>query len=264
MALTDQLGKPAENDIQQGRYTLTRAHLCEAAVAAPTIPVNLDGVQSVSWGPVEWGATRSVFQQGGGDEALETRRDPKVSGQITFLRGAGFDELAELLGITWVNSGGYASLPYFNESDMPVCTFECIARAADNVTHLFSQVFPDAILLGYAWDNPMDDSEWALPFYSRREPFPLCGGAYMVYDQFTGDGSTTDFTLSQTPIDLVDASNRRYWDYDNFVYIKEKASGDSTGTLQRTGYSNVTTTLTAATAPAAGTVIQVLYAAATA
>ena len=65
--LTHQLGQPAETDLQTGRYTLIAAHPCEGSVATPTVSYIIEGVQSINWGPVDWGDTQRIFQKVGGD-----------------------------------------------------------------------------------------------------------------------------------------------------------------------------------------------------
>jgi hypothetical protein len=87
----------------------------------------------------------------------------------------------------------------------------------------------------------------------------ICAGTEAVYDVFTGDGSTVAFTTSGTALSLGTASTEKYLDYDKLAYVKEQATGASTGTLKKTGYSLASTTLTATTAPATGTKVQVLY-----
>ena len=88
----------------------------------------------------------------------------------------------------------------------------------------------------------------------------LMAGAELVYEQFDGDGSTTDFVLGNTPLNLATAASWDHLYFDDFVYIKTKASTASTGTIQTSGYSLTTATITATTAPASGTTLQVLYA----
>jgi hypothetical protein len=61
------------------------------------------------------------------------------------------------------------------------------------------------------------------------------------FDQFTGDGATTVFNLSQTPTSA----------YPPFVYLDT--------ILQNSGYTIVGTVLTFGTAPAADFSIQVSY-----
>lgn len=259
MAWNTQLPQPFENDLQEGRYTLCRFVRCEASVAAPIVPANILGVQEVQISPVSWGREDEIYQQGAGDESLTSRKDPSIEGQITFLSAEGFNQMAAFLGQTWTAAGD-AAIPFFQESDLPDVILEFVNRENDNVTHLANVVFPDAILMGFGWTNPLNEEPWTVNYKSRREPYVLANGTESIYDQFTGDGSTVAFTLSSTPVNLVTASGKRYWSYDDMAYVKEKASADSTGTLQKTGYSQAAGTLTASTAPAASTVVQVLYA----
>ena len=253
------LPQPSDNDIQEGRYTHVRFVRNEASVAAPVVWTSVSGVQEVNIDPVSWGSTNKYFQFGAGDESLEKKLDPETSMTISFLNGEGFNQLAAFLGQTWT-AAETTGLPYFQENDYPDIIVELVAKEANNSTHLYSHVFPDATIQGFGFQNVMDTTNWSLTFKTKREPFVLANGVEAVYDQFTGDGSTTDFTLSATPLAIVTATNQRYWDYDNFAFIKEKASTASIGTLQHSGYTNTTTTLTATTAPAASTIVQVLYA----
>lgn len=258
MAKTDQLGQPNANDIQQGKYSLVRIVRCSAGAAAPVVWTNIYGVQSLTLNPVEWGFTKEIFQQGGGDESLKLERQPMWSGQITFLKNRGLNELADFTGITWTTAGTVAHLHY-NNDDYPDVIMEVVARDEDNSTHLFSVVIPDMILDGFGFDNPLDDSEFVLPFHTRRPPMTICAGTEAVYDVFTGDGSTLAFTTSGTALALGTASTEKYLDYDKLAYVKEQDTSASTGTLKKTGYSLSGTTLTATTAPAASTKVQVLY-----
>ena len=259
MAWNTQLAQPAENDVKQGRYTLCRFVRCEASVAKPVVWANVSGIQNVSIDEVSWGQTTNIHQQGAGDESLELRRDPMTTGSIEFLGGEAPTQIAALLGLTWT-AAGTAAIPFFRESDYPAVTFELVVREDDNATHLYSVCYPDAIITGLDWPNPMEEGNVTIRFKTQREPFYLANKTEAVYDEFTGDGSTVAFTLSGTPVPLVTAANQRYWDYANFAYIKEKATGASTSTLMKSGYSDTGVTLTATTAPAASTVVQALYA----
>jgi len=262
MAINSQKGAPAANDVVQGKFSLVRIYRCEASVAAPVSAIEIEGVQSFSVDPANWGYTKKVHQFGGGDEAYQKRSDPTWSGSISFLNGEGYYQLADFLGLTWTTAGS-TIIPAYADNDDPDFILEVIAREDDNVTHVYSECVPDAILDDFGMNQVLEDSEWSINFHTRRFPFALCSGAELVYDQFSGDGSTTGFTLSSTPLTLNTATNYKYMNYDEMYYVKTKASTASTGTIQRSGWSNSTVTLTATTAPANGTTVQVLYAKAT-
>jgi len=259
MSVSDQLGAPDVNNVVEGRFTLHKYHLCNASVAAPVTPVNIEAVQDVSAEPYSWGVEKEIFQQGGGDESLTIKRQPRYNGVIRMQAGKVGDFIAALLGITW-SSAGEAALPLRMHS-YPIATLEAICRTADNETHLFSKVYQDIILKDFNFGSPMDDEIIEIPFMSKHDPFIIPQGTELVYDQFSGDGSTTDFTLSSTPLTATNVSDlaREDWELDDLVYVKVKGASDNEGTRQRSGVSVSDTTLSFTTAPASGATVQVLY-----
>jgi len=262
MAVTAQMGAPEAEKLVQGKFTLGRFYRCEAEAAAPVASTNITGLQAWEFGEPDVDFSAKIFQQGGGDEHTVIERGFRWSGTLSFLKGDSWDRLAEMRGVT-LGKTNNAILPLYKENDYPQFIFEGIVRQSDNNTHLGSVVIPDMILGHISWDHPLDDSLFVLPWASKRFPFLMTDGAELVYDVFTGDGSTTSFTLSSTPLTLSTATNWRLMDYDTLYYVKEKASTASTGTLQRTGYEVDGVTLTKTSAPEAGTLVQVLYAKAT-
>jgi len=263
MAVTSQKGAPALNDIALGKFALVRIIRTEASVAAPVTAIEIEGVQSFEVGAAEWGYTKRIHQFGGGSKYAEKKSDPKWSGSLTFLNAEAGNQIADMLGLTWTTAGSVI-LPSYENNDYPDFILEVIARDDDNTTHLYSMVVPDVVINDWAVSMSLEDTDFTLPFHTREFPFKLCSGAEIVYDEYTGTGSTTAFTLSSTPLTLATASTYRLMYYDELYYVKEKASTASTGTHFTSGYSNTTVTLTATSAPALGTVVQVLYAKSTA
>lgn len=264
MAVTDQLGTPSIAYEVDGKYTLARLHRLAATTAAPVTPVNIYGIQGVSADPPAPTIEREVFQQGGGDESLLIKRGFRYSGSLSIKSGAVGAFISNMLGKTWTTAGE-AALP-MRMPDIPLACLELVARREDNSTHLFSKVFQDVILRETNFGSPMEDEVIDIPFYSKHDPFILASGAEMVLDKFDGDGSTTDFTLSGTPLTLVETDDdyRDDWAVDTLVYVKIWASATATeGTRQMSGISETTGTLTITTAPTAAQTVEVLYAVAT-
>jgi hypothetical protein len=264
MAIGTQLGKPTESHVKEGRFTLHRYHLHEAAVAAPVVPVNILALQELSADGLTFDNEYEVHQQGGGDESRKFKRGPRYDGVIRMLGGNVGTFLAELLGKTWTIADEVGLPLRFH--DFPLCTIEAICRQENNSTHLYSKIFQEVILKEFNLPEAMDMEVAEIPFYSEHDPFLLAQGQEMVYDEFAGDGSTTDFTLSSTPIDIVDVTDeaREDWVLDDLVFCKTKLTADKTGTRQKSGISIAGTTLTYTTAPAASSTVQVLYAKTTA
>lgn len=256
-----QLGAPVASDVQMGRYTHFRIWRCEATATEGAIAsTDIYGIQNFSISPGEPKFTKEIFQQGGGDESLEIKRDYGWTGSISFLKKKGLDELAHFTGATWTTAGAVA-YPHYFDNDRPSVIMELVNRDEDNATHLFSTVVVDAILDSWGFENPMDDAEWVLPFHTKRVPITICANTKFVYDIHTGKTSATTYTLSATPLPLLTATDWRYFDYNQLYYVKEKLVSESTGTIKKSGYSNTGATLTAPAVPATG-VIQVGYVAA--
>lgn len=263
MAVNTQLGAPSASKLVQGKFTLARFFRCEASAAAPVSSSDLTGLQAWNISEPDIKFSAEIFHQGGGDEGTIIERGHTWPFTLSFLKGDAWDQLAALRGVTFGTSND-AILPLMKKNDYPEFILEAIVRDSDNETHLGSVIIPDLIIDNVSWDHPLDDSLFVVNCHTRRLPFLLTDGAELVYDVFTGDGSTVDFSLSSTPLNLTTATDWEYLDLDTIYYVKEKASTASTGTLKRSGYSESTGTLTASTAPAASTLVQVLYAKATA
>jgi len=257
MALTTQLGAPGVDTIQEGKNTLNRFALVEASVLAPVAVTDLYYIQSFD---VDDGAPASVevFQQGGGDNRTIQYSNWKWSGTITVLKGKMPTVLAQLLNITWA-TGNDAAIPFKMTSDFPSIHWEAVFRKKDNTTHLYTVIIQDMIIDHSAFSNPMDNADQNIPFHTYYPPVYIAQNCEMVYDEFTGDGSTTALTLSSTPLALLTAANHDDFFLNQMISVKEKASAASTGTRKMSGYTYSTGVLTATTAPAAATVVQALY-----
>lgn len=262
MAITDQLGAPAATSYKQGYYTLNRIWRCEAAVAAPVTPTNLNYIVQIEIGEPSYRVDVDVYQQGGGDDYTKVRKGPTWTGTITVLGGKIGDVLKDIFGLTW-STAGDAMVALNHDDDYPEIIWEAVCRDVDNSTHLFSLIIQDLVIDSKGLSSPMEYSDETIPFHTYHMPFLLCSGSELVYDQFAGDGSTTDFTASSTPLNLTTASNYDDLVLDDCVFIKTKTSTASTGTRQKSGVSAAGGVFTYSTAPAASSTVQLLYAKAT-
>jgi hypothetical protein len=262
MSLTGQLAAPTKDALQKGRFTLNRVYRCEASVAAPVSASNISYIQSVTLDPATFDETE-IFHQGGGDESTTDRINYRWTGSINVLKGKAPYVLSQLRGITW-DTGNDAAIPLRWDNDYPQVHWEAIVRKSDNTDHIFTLLIQDMVIDDPGFDNPLDYSDLTIPFHTKHMPLFVAEDAEVVYDEFSGDGSTTDFTLSSTPLNLATASSYEDLVLDNIVHCKVKASGESTGTRQTSGISVSGTTFTFTSAPAAGSTVQVLYVKATA
>lgn len=256
--LTNQLAAPSTANYVEGRYAYHTIWRCEGSVAAPTVPVEITELMQLNINKPEWDFTKRIFSQGSGDLSSQIKRGIKVTGSMVFSKGASITKLASMLGLT-MGSTFTNAIPGYIDKDEPHIIWEAAMRDRDNLTHLHSVVIPDMIIDDFGYDDPLENSDFTIEWHSYFPWFQLYTGREVVYDQFTGDGSTTAFTLSGTPVNLWTNSNYALLDYDTLVYVKEKASTATTGTFKKSGYTQATTTLTAGTAPTAGTVVQCLY-----
>jgi len=262
--VTDQLGHPDKNDFIDARYTLNRLWLHDGSVAAPATPINVYHVQEFSADAPAFDIEEEVFQQGGGDESVIEQRGYKYSLRFSIQEGEWGTLMAQILGITWSTVGEAALISRF--SQYPIFTLERICRRKDNETHVFTDVYQDLIIKPTSISGSMGSNNLReIEAFSKHDMFRLCSGAELEYSQWTGDGSTVDFTIPSTPLTLTDitAQAREDWELDTAVFVKVKGASDHTGTRQATGVSIATTTLSFTTAPANGTVVQALYAKAT-
>ncbi len=261
--LTTQNAAPSVDNYVEGRYALSHIWRPEATVAAPVVPAVVTEMMTLSINKPTWDKNEKIFAQGSGDLSARIKRGYNVSGQITFSNGSMVTQLAALFGLSMGTTNTNA-IPGYVDKDEPHVIWEACRRKRDNTTHLDTIVIPDMIIDDWGFEDPLENAPFTIEWHSYFPFFSLYTGRELVYDEYTGDGSTTAFTLSGTPVNLWTAANYDLLDYDTLVYVKEKATGKTTGTFQKTGYSQATTTLTAATAPVAATVVQVLYAKASA
>jgi len=258
MAVTDQLSAVASTAIQEGRYTLNRVWRSEATAATPVTPTNLSNIISFEVGEPSFNENE-YFMQGAGDDRLTLRRTYKWPITIAIYKGKTGTVLETLLGLTW-STAGTAGIPLKDNTTLPSVHWEAICRDADNSTHLHSIVVQDLILNLPGFPNPMDYTDNTISGYTYYPPILLCSGAEMVYDIHSGDGSTTDFAASSTPISLVTATNHDDFYIDEAVFVKEKSTTASAGTRQTSGWSYAGGNFTKTSAPTVSYEIQIFYA----
>ena len=261
MGVTDWLGKPDDDKELIGRYSLNRYHLDLAAAAEPIVPVNIEDIQNINGGAMSYDEIRRLHQ-GGGSDARVKQYGGMGDGTINMIAGAVDDFLAALLGQTYTAVGDVAVPLRF--PNYALFHLESFCRTEDG-SHILSIVYQECILKPVANTVNMEQNEIDIPFHYEYEPFYLLAGCEMVLDKWAGDGSTTVFTLSSTPLDMVDSTKEHNskWDLDNAVFVKVKLSTEDSGIRQRSGVTLATTTLTFTTAPAAGSEVSCFYAKAT-
>lgn len=261
MARTDQLGAPASTVYVDGENTLHRYWLHAASVATGIAPANVYGVQQVTPGAVTWKKTYEAFQQGGG-ERLNLKFLPEYTVDVQMFAANVPAFLAAITNTTFAQASGYYALPLVFE-DWPLITWEQIYRQSDNATVVGSMIFQDLKLKEFNFQSNNENNIITIPFYSNHAPLYVDDSAQPVFDKFSGDGSTTAFTLSQTPLPVTDVSEGvadcSDFVLDNLIFCKVKTSTQNYGVRQKSGISVTGTTLTFTTAPAASTEIEVFY-----
>ena len=265
MSVQSQLGALSPDALVSGRNTLHRAFIHGSGVSSNVTPVNLIAVKSVDSDKVSYERAERYYQQGGGDDPLMWNVGPSHGVRITVYAGQMPAFLASLMGVATFGTSGYAAQNLTFDSLARFDT-ESIFRKKDNYTHKFSVVHQDLIIQPFAMNSAMEDNDAVLEAMSFHDPVILAPGAEVVYSQFTGDGSTTSFTLPYTPLNLRDIAvgNADDWFLEKLIYVKLKATTDSQGTRQKSGASLTGSNLIFTTAPAAGTIVQTLGAKATA
>ena len=264
MAITDWLVAPTQAKVPEGVDALHRIWVLADATAAPITPYNVPGVQNITTSAFTPQTTKEVYQQGSGEDGyFEHKRRYRHDFTVQLLSGDVMAFIGRIKGLTHTASELFA-LPSLAHSE-PLIHWEIIVRSPSG-THLFSKVYRDLILKEWAFNSPMEDEIVDIPFYSKSSPFTLYTGSELVVDKFAGDGSTLAFTLSGTPLDLVNATDRELddWYWDEIVSINYKTSAEPFCTYAHSGWSNVATALTATVAPAASSVVTATYAKATA
>ena len=262
MSIYTNIGPPALTDEIYGQYSLHRAHLVSTTVAAPVVPININGIQNMSLGTPSFDE-RVLKQQGGGDTSVKRRRNFVFTGSFSFLEGRKPTVIAQLKGITW-GSANDRAISFKDSKGIPAVHWESVCRDVNNLTPLFSVVIPQMVIEPWGFDQPMDSSEGSLSFSSEFPPIYLYAYTEFIWDLFDGDGSTTAFTLSDTPTDLVDSATYDDFILDNIALVTVKGSSDETGIIQTTGVSYAGGDVTFDTAPAASSVVGIGYAAAVA
>lgn len=265
MPINDQLGAPSSTVIVSGRNTLHRVFIHNAAVSDDVAPINLSAIKSVEHDAPTPERSEKYYQEGGGDEPLEYEVGQSHNVRITVYAGQLTSLLSTLMSVTGFGTTGYYAQP-LRFGSLARFDIESVFRAKDNVTPKFSEVHTDLILKPFPVNSPMEDVDVVLNAISYHDPFIMAPGAEMAYSQFSGDGSTVSFSLPDTPIPLVDITEDYAddWVADNLVYLKVKASGASVGTRQKSGFQVSGSDVVFTTAPAAGSIVQVFFARATA
>jgi len=201
------------------------------------------------------------MQQGGGDDKFVHRSDYEFEITVNFLTGDVPQFMSNLYGYTAGPTDGYA-MPNRPHS-FAIIIWEAVCRNAKG-EHQFSEVWQDLILSSWAISQPMEDGTVDIVFYGHHDSFILYENAEVVVDKFDGDGSTTSFTLSGTPLKLVNSSDLQNedWHLDNMIYVKEKLSSQNTGVRIKSGVSESAGALdfTGYGAPASGSEVIAAYA----
>lgn len=259
MSIYTQKGAPASTSEHYGQYALNRAHLVDTTVAAPVVPIDLGAIIALSFGAPSF-EEKKLLQQGGGKSSYNKRRNPTWAGNILLHKGTFPTILAQLKGITWGSSNDRA-ISFWDKQGVPKVHWEAVCRDTDNLTPLFSIVIPNMVIDPHGFENPMESAEQSLPFHTDFPPLKLFAYTEWVWDLFDGDGSKVEFTLSDTPVDLLDSSYYDDFVLDNIALVTVKESGDDTGTIQLTGVTYSGGKVTFTTAPAAGSKVGIGYAA---
>jgi len=257
MAVTDWVAAPTISSVPEGYNALHRIWVLSDSVTAPLVPYNVVGVQNMTTTTFTPGNTKPVYNQGAGeDDSFEKRSLFQHDLTVQMLSGEVETLIARIKNKTM---GTDYALPMVAGTD-PVIHWELIVRKPDG-THLFSKVWRNLIMREWKFDSPMEDEVVDVPFYSKLSPFMLYTGSELVVDKYTGDGSTTDFTLSGSPLNLTDASDEELqdWYYDELVQVNYKLTTDTYGKLEKTGWSNATDTLSRSVAPVASSVVTATY-----
>jgi hypothetical protein len=259
--LRTQLGRPDITSVLKGKFAYVRFFRDAATPAAPIAEVSIEDIQDISVNAMSQ-TDEKVFHYGGGKEyRLVDEFDGEYTGSMKLLSGGVPRFLAALLGKTWTLAGE-AALPLGHLPRYPLCSIEAVLRKTDNYTHVQSYVYQDLIFDPLAPAIAMDTNQVDIPFRSNYDPFALPADAKMIMDKFSGDGSTTVFTLSQTPLTLVTATASWLtdWDFNTVAFVKLKLSAEDCGTRQKSGLTIVSKTVTFDDAPAAGSEITAFYA----
>jgi hypothetical protein len=263
MDYTSWLEAPSEDDVLMGKNSLHRIWRLGASVAAPLTPAYVEGIQNATPTPLTAGSTKNVFQEGAGDEYTEVKSQWKHELAVDILAGKLFAFMAQLYGTTFGGAGYYGQAT--RAKSIPIITWETEMRESDG-THKYTKVYPQMILKEWEENTPMEDNPSTFTFWSKRDPFRIYAGAELVIDRFTANGSSGSFTLSSTPVILFDVTNEENEDFllNNVVSCITKTTAQVYGSRVTSGATCVGTTFTLTPTPAAGTIVTVTYAKATA
>jgi len=259
MGFADVLNKPDIDNELIGEFGKNRYVLDLASVLAPIVPVDISDVQSITVPAMKYKEIKRIHQGGGSGASLK-RYGGEGGGTIRLVAGAVDELLAALQGQTYT-VGGYVAVPH-NFPGYPLFHLERICKLEDG-THIFSIVHQECILNPISSNIGLEDNEQDVLFSSEYAPFYLLAGCEMVLDKWAGGG--TAFTLSFTPLGMVDSTKEHnaQWDLNNAVFVKYKLSTETFGNRLRTGVTLVGTTLTIAAGTAAGSEVSCYYAKAT-
>jgi hypothetical protein len=260
-AETRVLSKVAKAKMILASYGYYLFHRDQASVAAPVVPSSLTDIQSISAAASAYTEVEGI--QYGAKEKRLLRLDGNYKGSLKLLTGGVGDFMATALGQTWTAAGdsGIICTP----PTYAVGHIEAVLRHITRKTEIHRVLYQDLIFDPFSFDLPNNLAITDLPFHSDYEKIILAPATKFVLDKWTGDGSTTTFTLSTTAIDVVDsaAEGMEQFDFDDMVFIKCKATTDDTGVRQSSGVTvNSGTSIVFTTAPATGVIVSAGYIAA--
>lgn len=260
-SLTSFLGAPDITKITDGRYNLHRYFRCDAAVAAPITPVNIQQAQEITVGAVSYDESAKVFQIGGGAEYMTDKKFPTWDGNIKMLGGYVGTFQAALLGQTWDKTSYAAISTGYN--DYPLAHIE--AQCADeDGTLLHSMIYMNVFWKDWAAQATLGRDDITMPIGGKYIPFMISPDVQMVVDKYTTDASEVNFTLSSTPIKILEVASARLRHsifLEKIIQARLKLSSQVFGTLYTSGVEVTGDVVTFTTAPAAGT-LEICYLAA--
>jgi len=263
MAVNDILARPDEDAYVRGEDSLFRMVRCEATVAAPVVPTNMENITSIVVGDPTYRIEYDAIHKGS-DDIRKIRRKPAWPVTINVFKGKFDDVLATLRGVTFGTTD--VAMPLHASNDLPECIFECVYRDKD-LSHVLSYVIQDFILDDTGIDDPLDYSDAVIKGHTYYPPFLVYTGYECVYDRFDATPSTPDYSLSATAATMLTASNHNLWDFDDaaFIKVKDHSAGDEVGNRRRTGVAVTSGTTLAFTTgiPAATDEVSTLYVKAT-
>ena len=261
MAVNTQLHPPLEEFLRSARSTLWRGHNTNKSAAGVVVPYNIRGITEVGVDQAPgWENERDIYQNGS-LMPLSKKDRFSYSGTISIYAGAVKEFMQNLNGVTYSADGNGAMILSF--PNYPVMTLEGVQRDEDdNVTQYDNNIYLDIELMDCNFVPADQDQILQIPFMSRVHMVNLATTGYQFQIQvFAGDDSTTAFTLTNSGIGFYDVStlpsNAKEFAYDEVGYIKQKDSDNLFGVWQKAGYTAVSDVITATTAPATGSFVEV-------